>query len=162
MGSTSSNLAASVKSARTRLSPATRKETIAAVTQVTVSRLAAAIQSSTANNSDPKEDTVRSETALVVAGGDAHVTSRILDRAQTCANRGGAPLVKDELVHLVALLQSLHGSGSGLQVATYTTLASKTMEELFCIIRLLMYNPELCMKRDAKLSQQEAGKGCKS
>ena len=119
--SKSESAVASVPKTRTVVPLAERKAAIAVVTNTTLSRL-----------SIPHDE-----------GTDV---GRLLARAQVCAARGGAALVKAELVHLVALLQVLReGKGNKvLDVATYATLGHKTVEELNCLVRLLMYNPDLC------------------
>jgi hypothetical protein len=104
------------------------------VTQTTVSRLEAA-SSSWGTQQD----------SCTTVSAPHPVLGTILSRAKQCAERGGAPLVKDELVHLVALLQALH-AGRPLGTDAYQALAPKSVGELTCLTRLLMYNPELCMR----------------
>lgn len=134
MGNDSSKSVAVVKAApaapSSKPKPAPeRKAAIAVVTQTTVSRLADAARAAHGTSTD-----------LCTTSPDM---ARLLSRAQQCAARGGAPLVKDELVHLVALLQALRAN-KALDTKTYAVLGVKTVEELYCLVRLLMYNPDLC------------------
>jgi hypothetical protein len=79
--------------------------------------------------------------ALALRHPDLALPAPVLERARQCAGRGGAALVKDELVHLVALLQGVT-SGRPVGPDTFGLLAGKSVDELLALLRLLMYNPD--------------------
>jgi hypothetical protein len=74
------------------------------------------------------------------------LTSQVLTRVKACAERGGSAFVKDELVHLVVLLHVLLAEKATSHADSYARLQTRTVDELYTLARLLMYNPAVLSK----------------
>lgn len=69
---------------------------------------------------------------------DVHAT--LCQQARTFAQRGGAPMLKGELVHLIVFLRSLQGTP--ISTLVYMSLLQRGIDELYALLRALIYAPE--------------------
>lgn len=113
-----------------------RAETVAALTQTTVQNLRASSSSSSAR---PQ--------LLTLDAWNAHAPPREQDihtfmctQALNFATRGGSPLLKAEIVHLVMSIR--HLQGVPITITSYTALMHRGTDELLAMLRAIMYAPD--------------------
>jgi len=112
-----------------------RAETVAALTQTTVQNLRA----SSSSSARPQ--------LLTLDAWNAHAPPREQDihtfmctQALNFATRGGSPLLKAEIVHLVMSIR--HLQGVPITITSYTALMHRGTDELLAMLRAIMYAPD--------------------
>ncbi len=119
-----------------------RDATARAFTATTVKRLKAAQES----QADGTPASAASSGMALIATNSPQaspaIPSLMLSKAMTYATRGSNPFVKEELIHLVVILQIVHNATS-VAPMVYEQLSARGVDELYALLRLLMYNPQV-------------------
>lgn len=109
-----------------------RAATVTALKENTLRQLASAA-------APPRTLTQDSWSTHVPAGGN--VAAFLTGQARQYAERGGAPLLKAEVVHLIMTIRNMTHAVP-ITMAAYTALMHRGADELYATLRALMYSPE--------------------
>jgi len=140
MGGTFSN------TGTTRVDPATRAANIRAATASTVSRLQhpqlkESLAAAAGAAQVPAPGPTNALSTLFAPQSVADCSAVMLGRAQACAARGGAALIKHEIVHLAVILETIIGVVPTGNV--YAALESRGLDELYTLLRMQMFAPQM-------------------
>lgn len=157
--SKASSAAGVFSSKRTQVSQVERKATVEAIRETAVTNVHAMLRA-LPSNEVPQSSKAGEPILTVHQGGVARGAGdsgsgsgtaprpdsfhAFLTRCAECAGRGGAVLIKDELVHLALLVSTFQGGT--FQTSDYATLSRRGVEELYAALRLAMYHPDTLRK----------------
>ncbi len=112
-------------STATAVKPAQRASTVSALRQQTVAQLQSHTPALLTMSPWSQE-------------GTASLPAMLHAQALTYAQRGGTPLLKGELVHLIMTLR--HLTGVPITIASYSALMLRGVDELYAVLRAILYS----------------------